>query len=97
MLFTLICKDKPASLDLRLATRPAHVEFLNGLNGSGKLKMAGPLLDEAGKPFGSLVIIDAADKAEATATAARDPYALAGLFASVEIAAFNWAFNAPGA
>ncbi|TJV22323.1 MAG: hypothetical protein E5Y18_18990, partial [Mesorhizobium sp.] len=33
MLFALICKDKPGSLQVRLDTRPEHVAFLEGLNG----------------------------------------------------------------
>ena len=41
MLFALWCTDKKDSLQLRLDTRPPHVEWLNGLNAEGKLKMAG--------------------------------------------------------
>ena len=36
-------------------------------------------------------------KQEAEALAAGDPYAKAGLFASVEIRAFNWTFKNPEA
>ena len=97
MLYALMCKDKPGSLELRMATRPPHVEFLKGLEAQGVLKMAGPLLGDDEKPLGSLVVIAAADKAEAEAIAARDPYAIAGLFASVEIRAFNWVFKNPEA
>lgn len=95
MIFALICKDKPGSLELRLASRPAHLEYLNGLNDRGVLKFAGPLLGDDGKPAGSLVAIEAADRAAAEAIAAADPYAEAGLFASVEIHPWNWVFNAP--
>ncbi|MDP2121454.1 MAG: YciI-like protein [Hoeflea sp.] len=97
MLYALMCKDKPGSLELRMATRPPHVEFLKGLEAQGVLKMAGPLLGDDEKPIGSLVVIAASDKAEAEAIAARDPYAIAGLFASVEIRAFNWVFKNPEA
>ena len=97
MLYALMCKDKPGSLELRMATRPPHVEFLKSLEAQGVLKMAGPLLGDDEKPIGSLVVIAAADKAEAEAIAARDPYAIAGLFASTEIRAFNWVFKNPEA
>jgi uncharacterized protein YciI len=97
MLFALICTDKPDHLQLRLDVRPAHVEFLNGLNSEGALKFAGPFLDPAGKPNGSLVVIDAPDPSAAQAIAARDPFAEAGLFASVEIRPWNWTFNKPEA
>ena len=62
MLYALICKDKPDHLQVRLDNRPAHVEFLRKLNEAGTLKLAGPFLNEEGKPYGSLVVIEAADK-----------------------------------
>ena len=61
MLFAFICKDKPGHLNVRMETRPAHLEHLNKLNAEGTLKIAGPFLDAEGKPNGSLVIVDAAD------------------------------------
>lgn len=95
MFFALICKDKPDSLDLRLSTRAAHLDYLNELNDAGKLKFAGPLLDDAGKSHGSLVVVEAGDRTAAEEIAAGDPYAKAGLFESVEIHGWNWVFNAP--
>lgn len=95
MLFALICLDKPGELQTRLDARPDHVAFLNRLNEQGGLKFAGPFLDEEGKPNGSLVVVEAEDRAAAEALAAEDPYAKAGLFASVEIRPWNWVFNAP--
>src|SRR5262245_51529909 len=97
MIFVLTCKDKPGQLQLRLDNRPAHVAFLNELNAAGALKFAGPFLDDEGKPCGSLVAIEAADLAAARAIAGNDPYAKAGLFASVEIQPWNWVFNNPAA
>jgi uncharacterized protein YciI len=97
MIFTSIGKDKPGHLETRMATRPAHFEYLNSLNEAGKLKFAGPFLNEEGKPVGSLVAFECADRAEAEALAAGDPYAKAGLFESTEIHPWNWAFNNPEA
>lgn len=95
MLFAILCTDRPGQLQLRLDTRPAHVDFLNGLNADGKLKFAGPFLDEDGRPNGSIVMIEADDRAAAEAIAAGDPYAEAGLFETVEIRPWNWVFNKP--
>ncbi|MDP2087019.1 MAG: YciI family protein [Gemmobacter sp.] len=81
MLFALTCLDKPGALPIRLENRPAHLEYLNG---SGKVAFGGPFI-EAGQPIGSLLVIEAADRAEAEAFAAADPYARAGLFESVTI------------
>lgn len=97
MLYALMCKDKPGSFELRMATRPPHVEYLKSLEASGVLKMAGPLLGDDEKPVGSLLVISAGDKHQAEAIAAGDPYAQAGLFASTEIRAFNWVFKNPEA
>lgn len=97
MLFALLCKDKPGHLQVRLDSRPAHVDFLNGLNAEGKLAFAGPFLDADGKPDGSLVVVETADRAAAEALAAQDPYAKAGLFKSVDIRPWNWVFNKPAA
>ena len=95
MLFALLCSDKPNSLELRLKVRGNHLAHLANLG--TKMKTAGPFLDEAGNPNGSLVIIEATDRAEAEKMAAADPYALAGLFSSVEIKPWKWALKNPEA
>lgn len=95
MLFALICNDKPGHLQTRLDTRPAHLAFLDGLNTKGELAFAGPFLDADGKPNGSMVVVDVADRAAAEALAAADPYAGAGLFASVEVRSWVWVVNKP--
>lgn len=81
MYFALTCIDKAGALEIRLENRAAHLEFLNG---SGKVLFAGPFIENE-KPVGSLVVIEAADAAEAEAFAAADPYAKAGLFESVTL------------
>ncbi|MDE1991326.1 MAG: YciI family protein [Rhizobiaceae bacterium] len=97
MLFAFVCKDKPGHLNVRIETRPVHVEHLNKLNAEGTLKMAGPFLDAEGKPCGSLVIVSAENIEAAKAIADSDPYTKAGLFESVEVQPFNWVFNNPEA
>lgn len=86
MLFALICRDKPGHLPVRVANRPAHLAHIAA---TGVVQMAGPLLDDAGEMCGSLIILDVADRPAALAWAAADPYAAAGLFASVEITAWK--------
>ena len=97
MLFAFLCTDKPGHLSTRMDNRPPPVEWLNGLNADGILKMAGPFLDADGKPCGSLVIVKADSIEDATALATQDPYAKAGLFEKVEIKPYNWVFNNPEA
>lgn len=93
MLYALLCNDKPDHLHLRLETRSAHLDYLNSLG--DRLKFAGPFLGDDAKPIGSMVVIEAADLAGATDIAANDPYAKAGLFASVDIRPWNWAVKNP--
>ena len=91
MLFALICTDKPGSLDLRLATRPQHLAYLETYK--SKIVTAGGLLDLDGRPGGSLLIIDVADRAEAAGFAESDPYHKSGLFESVLIRPYRQIFR----
>ena len=87
MLFAIICSDRPASLDLRLATRPAHLAYLTTY--ADRILQGGPLLDTDGRPCGTLLVIDVEDRAAAEGFAMTDPYAKAGLFESTVIRAYR--------
>ncbi len=91
MLFALINTDRPGSLDLRLATRPAHLAYLE--SHAGKIVSGGALLDTAGQPAGSLLVVDVDDRAAAEAFAAADPYARAGLFESTLVRPFRQVYK----
>ena len=82
MRYALICLDKPNALQTRVENRPAHLEHLQS---TGVVEQAGPFIDAAGQMCGSLIVLNVGSKAEAEAWAAADPYAQAGLFASVMI------------
>jgi hypothetical protein len=82
MLIALIARDKPGALQTRLDNREAHIAYLKE---TGVVSQAGPLLDEDGNMAGSLVILDVVDMAQAQDWASDDPYAKAGLFASVDL------------
>ena len=85
--FVLNCHDKPNSLDLRVATREAHLAYVRPQ--AEILRLGGPLLDENGDMAGSLMIVEVADRAAAEAFSADDPYTKAGLWQRVEITAFR--------
>lgn len=94
MLYALICTDKPNSLALRKANRPDHVAYLQGLGET--LVFAGPFTEEDGATMnGSLVVVEAASLDAARRIAAGDPFAKAGLFATVDIRPWLWTINAP--
>lgn len=90
MLFVLLCRDKTGALDIRMANRDAHLAYLKS---SESVVMAGPLLSDAGDMIGSLLVIEAEDRAAAEAWADADPYNAAGLFDSVSIDAWKRAIG----
>lgn len=92
MLFVILCTDKPDSAALRAATRPVHLEYLDKFR--SRIAISGPFLaDDGTTPKGSLLILDFADKAEAQSFVDNDPYARAGLFASVMVAPYKKVFG----
>lgn len=84
-LFVLIGRDGARGAELRLLHRDAHLRNLAPLADAGRIVFAGPLLDDAGAPCGSLVVFDAADLASAQSFAAGDPYVVEEVFATWEV------------
>jgi uncharacterized protein len=94
MLYAMICTDKPNGLAIRMGKRPEHVAYLKGLGDT--LKLAGPFTEADGETMnGSLIVVEASSLQAAKEIAAGDPYAKAGLFASVEIRPWIWTLNKP--
>ncbi len=91
MLFVVINTDRPDSLELRQATRPAHLDYLE--RQAAKILTGGAFLNASGQPAGSVLVIDVADRAAAEAFAAADPYASAGLFESSVIRPFRQVYK----
>ena len=85
MRFAVLALDKPDSLALRQATRPAHLDYMANF----ATPVGGPLLDDAGNMCGSLVMYDADSAEQVAEIVANDPYQLAGLFESVVIREFK--------
>lgn len=85
--FTLLCRDKDDAVPLRMETRPIHLDYI--AEAGEKVLLAGPMLNDAGDPIGSLIIIEAVDAQAAKTFADNDPYARAGLFKEVEVAPYR--------
>lgn len=82
-LFSIICWDKPASMNLRMANRDKHLAYLED---SGNVRFAGPFLSETGNSMiGSHVMLECKTRDAAERWTDGDPYNQAGLFAQVEI------------
>ena len=79
MLYAILGRDAPNSLNQRLAVRPAHLERLNALLAEGRLILAGPLpaidsADPGPAGFqGSLMVVEFPSLEEATTWANADP------------------------
>jgi uncharacterized protein YciI len=65
------------SAEAREQHRGGHIAYRKGLGGA--MRLAGPILDDAGTSVGSLVILEADDRAAAEQLAMRDPYVAAGV------------------
>ena len=82
-LFVLIGVDKPGASDLRAFARKDHLAYLD--QHGARVKLAGPFLDAAGQPIGSMVIFEAEDFEADKLLQADDPYAKALIFQSSEV------------
>ena len=94
MWYTIYSTDKPDSLPARKQARPAHRARVNDLLDQGRLLLAGPrpAIDSPDPGMagfqGSLIVADFESLEEARAWADSDPYASAGVYASVEVSPF---------
>jgi uncharacterized protein YciI len=94
LLYVMIAKDKPGTLEKRVATRPVHLEHLKAMG--EKLILAGALMGADGNPEGSLLVLEADSLEAATATLTADPFIKEGIFGSVEVKPWRVAFNHTG-
>lgn len=95
MLYAAVCIDKPNALDLRMATRPVHLKWIEA--NLSTIRTAGPLLDPKGEnPIGSLFVVEAESLEAARTFMAEDPYNGAGLFASVDVRPWRMTFGTFG-
>ncbi len=83
MLFLVIARDDPARTAERPDHRDRHLAYLRDCG--ARLKFAGPIRGEEGRPAGSVFLIEAASETAARLFAENDPYAQAGIFANCEI------------
>ena len=92
-LFVISYIDKPNSLALRMANREAHLAYAHADDKPAKVKLGGPYLDETGDMAGSLIIVEAPDRADAIAFTENDPYVRAGLFRSIDVRPYRITMN----
>jgi uncharacterized protein YciI len=84
-LYVLIGRDGAQGAALRPLHREAHLANLRPLADAGRVPYAGPLLDAADQPCGSVVVFEAHDLEAARRFAASDPYVVHGIFERWEV------------
>lgn len=83
MLYMIHCIDKPDHLQVRLAHREAHLNYVASF--ADRIFAAGPLMSEDDGMQGSVLIMEFDDLREAETFSANDPYVLGGVFERVHI------------
>lgn len=89
MLFVIDCTDAADGLAKRTELRPLHLEHLRSVKKD--ILTAGPKLKD-GKPVGSVLIINFADRKTAESFVAADPYKLGGVFAAITVNEYKRVF-----
>ena len=95
MWYAILGRDHPEALPRRQAARSAHLSRLETLKSEGRLLLAGPLPRIDGEDpgpagfYGSLIVAEFDDLAQAQAFADCDPYVVEGVYASVEVFPFR--------
>lgn len=84
-LFVLIGRDGSRGSELRKVHREAHLSNLEPLATSGRVRFAGPLVDESGAPCGSVIVFEAEGLEAAREFARSDPYVTEGIFERYEV------------
>ncbi|MEA2760382.1 MAG: uncharacterized protein QOH65_2995 [Methylobacteriaceae bacterium] len=90
MFFVLHAFDKAGALETRLAHYDAHKAFLAETSMHGvSMVMSGPLVADDGKTMiGSLMILEAPDRATLEAFNRADPFYAARIWEKIDITAF---------
>lgn len=87
MQFVVTAYDGKDMLEKRMAVRPRHLE---GMAALGKhIVCAGGMLDEAGKPKGSVLVLDFDSREQVDAYLANEPYVAEKVWADVKVEPLN--------
>lgn len=93
MLFIVSGRDKAGGIAARLQFRAQHRAYYAALGED--LILAGPYLDSAGEPIGSMIVMRATDQEAAERFARADPYWAERVFETLEISRWDWFMKRP--
>lgn len=91
-LFAITCTDAPDQLAKRLEVRPRHLDRLKALHAQQRVILAGPCPKNAEDStqgfYGSLLVLDFADRASLDVWLAEEPYLLEGVYSHIDVKPF---------
>ena len=87
MQFMIKAYDGEGMLERRMAVRPSHLEGMKKL--LDHIVCAGGLLDEEGKPKGSVLVMEFPDRAALDAYLASEPYVVEHVWDRIEVEVMN--------
>ena len=87
MQFVITAYDGEIVLEKRMAVRPRHLEGMQKL--IDHIVCAGGILDQAGKPKGSVLVMDFEDRAELDTYLAEEPYVVEGVWDKITVEPMN--------
>ena len=87
MQFVITAYDGKNVLDKRMAVRPHHLEGMQKL--IDHIVCAGGILDDEGKPKGSVLVMNFESRNELDAYLAEDPYVVEGVWDKIVIEPMN--------
>lgn len=83
--------DGPGGAPIRAQIREAHRAYIRAPTADCRVVAGGPLIsDQDGEMFGTLLVLEASDRAAALQYLASDPYAKAQLFAYIDVDCWQW-------
>ncbi len=78
---------------VRAETRPLHRAYMDQF--AARVRLGGPVLDEAGQACGGLMVIEAENLQAVHEMVRNDPFEKAGLSAQIDIREFRWQTRRP--
>ena len=85
-LYCIHAIDGPGGAEIRPRLIGAHLGHVEA--NMDRYYLAGPLKNPDGQTIGSMLVVEAADEADARAFLNQDPYAGASLWSTIHVAAF---------
>lgn len=90
--------DRVGVDELRARLRGEHRQYIRSPSADCRVVAGGPLVEDDGeRMFGTVLILEAADRQAAIRFLAGDPYARGNLFAEVELQRWHWGLGEPAA